>query len=59
MAQRIETKRFDSARGIVTLVVLGETKDVYLVCSPEEHDAARREGRSPRLIGFRRSDVVK
>lgn len=51
--------KFTSARGIVSLVVCGETRETYIVCTPEELHAARAAGREPQVVGFRKADVVK
>jgi hypothetical protein len=59
MAEATQIKRFNSARGVVRLVVLEETPETYMVCSPEEYAAAQREGRKPLRVGFRKTDVVK
>ncbi len=61
MAELIQNKelKFQSARGIVSLVVCRETRETYIVCTPEELSAARAEGREPQVVGFRKTDVVK
>ncbi len=58
MRQSTERKWFASARGVVNLVILGETDKTYVVCSPEEYRRAQREGREPCRVGFRKSDEV-
>ena len=32
--------------------------DVFLICRDEEYEAARREGREPVCVGFRKEDIV-
>ncbi len=51
--------KFSSARGVVSLVVCGETDDAYIVCAPEEYKAAREAGREPLVLGFPKADVVQ
>jgi isocitrate/isopropylmalate dehydrogenase len=58
MTQTSEIKTFNSARGAVDLVIIREATDVYFVCSPEEYETSRRERRQPRLVGFRKTDVM-
>ena len=50
--------KFRSARGVVNLVVRGETGDTYIVCTHEELKRAQAERREPRVLGFRKTDVV-
>lgn len=49
----------NSALGEVERVVVEVLGDVLLVCRKEEYRTARREGRKPASIGFRRSDLVE
>jgi hypothetical protein len=51
--------KFTSARGIVSLIVRGETRETYIVCTAEELKASREAGREPQVLGFRKADVVK
>lgn len=44
---------------VITRVAVREEDGVVLVCKQTELEAARREGREPRLVGFPASDVVE
>jgi hypothetical protein len=55
----IEILTFKSARGLVSLVVVGETTETYIVCTLEEFERARAAGEAPRVLGFRKADAVR
>jgi hypothetical protein len=58
-ASRNKELKFKSARGIVRLTVLAEDGEVYIVCRPEEYEQAKREGRKPLAVGFKKSDAIE
>ena len=43
---------------ILSRILVSVENSVYFVCKSEEFEAARREGRQPICIGFRREYVV-
>ncbi len=47
-----------SAQGPIERVVVADLGEILLVCRPEERDRAMAEGREPRAIGFKRSDMI-
>jgi len=46
-----------SAIGLIERVVVEDLGEVITVCRPEELAAARREGRSPNTVGFKKADI--
>lgn len=43
---------------VLSRVLVSVENDVYFVCKPEEYQAAKKEGREPVCIGFRREYVL-
>jgi hypothetical protein len=51
--------RLSSATGEIDRLVVRENAEIIEICTMEEYDAARRDGRIPVVIGFRRDSVLK
>jgi hypothetical protein len=47
-----------SNQGVIKRLVVEDLGEVLLVCLPEEYARARREGRKPMAVGFKRSDLI-
>jgi hypothetical protein len=43
---------------VITRTVVSVQEGVYFVCKKEEYEKAKREGREPTCIGFRKEYVI-
>lgn len=51
--------KLHSSQGPIERLVVADLGEILLVCRPEERDNALAEGREPKAIGFRRSDMIE
>ena len=51
--------KLNSYHGVIERVVVDDRGDVVSVCTADELKAAQIEGRPPRVVGFKKSDLVK
>lgn len=49
---------FALPRGVIQRVIVGDFGDIVTVSNRQECEAAEREGRLPRVAGFRKTDIV-
>jgi hypothetical protein len=48
-----------SSQGPIRRFVVEDRGDILVISRQEEVEAAKREGRAPATVGFKRSDVLK
>jgi hypothetical protein len=58
MAEGMAVKVVADRGEILNRVLVSVENDIYFVSKPEEFEAAKKEGREPICIGFRREYVV-
>jgi hypothetical protein len=55
---QLQTVTVDTFRGPMLLSVVEDLGDVLALTTPEEVDSARRDGRAPLVVGFKKADVI-
>lgn len=56
IGQLVKLRAYSNKELLRRVVRLEE--DIIIVCSPEEYEAARRQGREPTAVGFHITDVI-
>lgn len=53
-----ELVKLKSSQGTIERLVVADLGEIILVCRPEERQKALEEGREPRAVGFKKSDMI-
>ena len=54
-----QTVRLRSSTGIIYRVIVADLGEVIAVCTIEEYEEAKRTGRSPITVGFKKASIEK
>jgi hypothetical protein len=55
---KIQMVTLNSSQGEICRAVVEDLGEILVVCRVEELNAARREGRKPTVVGFKRTSVI-
>lgn len=54
---KILVRAFDGK--VLERIVVADQGEVVIITKEEEYDAARREGREPLAVGFKKKDIIQ